>query len=80
MNRILSIPSEQLHPGDRIVCGLAYPAEVIEPGVIERTGLGGRTYKAVCLRLNGRAMALSTHALGTVDIDRPNLVIPGLES
>lgn len=94
MNRILSIPAEQLHVGDRIVDGLpsAYlpgtALDVREPGAYR-----GHTtpYGCVDICVFGpdpgypwtakRLHTLSLPAEGwPLDIDRPNLVIPGLEA
>lgn len=76
MNRILSIPAADLHPGDRIVRAPILPAiEVVEPGVMP--SLPGLV--RVCVRENGRLTTLHASTHSRYDIDRPNLVIPGLE-
>lgn len=93
MNRILSIPAEQLHPGDRIICGLDTNAvlEVREPGVITAEQMPKRVpYGTVDVVVFGpdpshpwtpaRAHMRSMRADHMLDIDRPNLVIPGLEA
>lgn len=92
MNRILNIPAEHLHPGDRIVgphLGIYAPGttlEVREPGVyrtahtpqacVEVAVFGPDPgYPWTARRLH----TLTIAAAWAFDIDRPNLVIPGLE-
>lgn len=80
MNRILSIPAEQLHPGDRIVVRsgvvLNDPIDVIEPGLLP--SLPGLV--RVATKQRGRLSAPIFNPAERMDIDRPNLVIPGLEA
>lgn len=97
MNRILSIPAEQLHPGDTIVAphalhGSASTAayEVREPGVFTRGGIDATPNGCVEIAVFGAdpAYPWTAKRLHTVtlpanlplDIDRPNLIIPGLEA
>jgi hypothetical protein len=92
MNRILNIPAKQLHPGDRIIAGLDTNAvlEVRAPGVITAVHLPNRVpygtvevcvygpdpgYPWTPARVHMRPMREDR----PLDIDRPNLVIPGLE-
>lgn len=77
-SRLLRVQARDLRPGDRIVRGLDVPAEVIEPGVWPLTQRD--MYAQVPVRMDSRTTMLALDVTARFDIDRPNLVIPGLEA
>jgi hypothetical protein len=78
--RRMNVPAAELSPGDDIVHATGVREHVIEPGVIWREALDSIE---VCLRSSGkhqRCFSAYMHPDQKVDIDRPNLQLPGLEA